>query len=190
MTLPDALLDAHHKGHVYWPKRSNMKLESGVPLLVFCEDWVRWWSLEDIRDFELPDYWREDVQITPFASNPYGDYWAFITPDTNDRCVALVAHDLNESRLYAPSFEGFLYRKALDGLAEVEHPDDVRRRHERASVEALVDYVPKEWLRDIQDALELRPLREENAADIARARLAWPKFDTTIPHELPLPYEA
>lgn len=190
MRLPDSFIKAQSLGHVFPPQGTDTELESGIPLLTFCDDWVRWWSAADIDGFQPPDFWRPDVGLRPFASNPYGDYWAFF-PSEDDLHLAVVvqvAHDLNSTQLYAPSFEAFLYRKALDGLAEHDNPDEARLTAETVGIEALAPYMGNGWMDDFKVMMATRPREAKAATDIARARLGWPRFDETFEHEHPDPW--
>jgi hypothetical protein len=77
---------------------------------------MEWYELEEIAEFEFPDYCRPHLQgLVPFAYNGAGDYWCWNTLGQSEghTPILLCPHDYMLATIYAPHFPAALYRQAL-----------------------------------------------------------------------------
>lgn len=101
----------------------NWSITRPLPLLHHPER-PEWFSLAEIAEFEQPNYWREDLTFVPFAHNGAGDWWCWLPQWSTEgqTPVAFCPHDLNQSSMFSPDFESFLFRMILEMLART-YPD-------------------------------------------------------------------
>ena len=135
------------------------------PALMMVSHHVEWWGLEDVVNWDAPDYYA--LTFVPFAANGAGDLWAWY-PASGTEEVVFVPHDENAAQHYAPHFEGFLFRHIVQGLAEIyEHAGQTytpeqRVQDAKANVNTLAPYLRPAWV-SLLNELTSRPLEFDKA---------------------------
>ena len=126
---------------------------------------VEWMTPSDIAEHEPEDYWDKAVALVPFAQNGGGDLWCFHpgAKAGDDVPVALVPHDEMVAEIFAPNFEGFLFRQLLGAFSEIDpshhsYTPEETKQCAAAEIKTLTPYVRKEWI-DVLKEVASRPLQ-------------------------------
>ncbi|MCA9626454.1 MAG: hypothetical protein KC766_02255 [Myxococcales bacterium] len=135
--------------------------EEGLPAL---GDRVRWWSLKRIARWQPPADWRAASDAVPFAQTSDGDLWCWYPSwATGNTPPVVLVRASEEARLYAPNFEGFLFRQLLDWLsgvpgAALDCDEAELESRARTAVDSVRPHLRSNWLA-LLDAVRERPLR-------------------------------
>ncbi len=133
----------------------------GLPAL---GDRVKWWSLRRMASWQPPSDWSAASDAVPFAQTANGDLWCWYPgwATGNTPPIVLVSGG-KDARLYAPNFEGFLFRQLLEQLSgaegqSLERDEAELERQAQAALERVRPYLRSNWLA-LLDAVRERPLR-------------------------------
>lgn len=177
-----------------WRKAS---LENPSALLM-ASFHVEWMDPKDIAEHEPEDHWDKKLTLVPFAQNGAGDLWCFHPGGKHGEeiPIALVIHDELDAEIFAPSFEGFLFRQLLNALAEID-PSQAKYTPEEtlkcvgAEIKTLTPYVRKEWI-DVLKEVASRPMTTKpksgyrsfitfnDAKALAATTFGYDKLDSTF----------
>ena len=208
--LPPIYRQLHNDGVLYdiapeeWQQHwREWSITRPLPLLHHPER-PEWFNLAEIAEFEQPGYWREDLTFVPFAHNGAGDWWCWIPQWTKEgrTPVAFCPHDLNQSNVFSPDFEGFLFRMILEMLART-YPEPFSpaalEQATRTDLAQLQPYLRLSWQniineiigRDYQRIEERGPTSadgyycfcpEAEIRDIIQSELDFNRLDETFKH--------
>lgn len=138
----------------------RMHEEAALEGLPSLGEHVQWWSLRRIANWQPPSNWSAATDAVPFAQTAAGALWCWYPSwaTGNTPPVVLVTPG-EEARLYAPNFEGFLFRQLLEQLSGA-HPARDEAEFTALAGAALDDVRPflrSNWLA-LLDAVRERPL--------------------------------
>ena len=174
----------------------NRALEN-PPALLMAGIHVEWMSPQDIVAYERFEHWDPTLTLVPFAQNGGGDLWCFHpNAKEGDRVpIALCPMDSEMAEIFAPDFEGFLFRQLLGAFAEIDPADgdftpDETKARVKAEIKTLTPYVRKAWI-GVLDEVASRPMQTDknryrsfisfkDAKALARDTFTYEKLDESF----------
>ncbi|MGE0321142.1 MAG: hypothetical protein AB7K71_22585 [Polyangiaceae bacterium] len=175
----------------------RMHEESALDGLPALGDRVQWWSLKRIANWLPPTNWSAASDAVPFAQTASGELWCWYPSwaTGNTPPVVLVAPN-EETRLYAPNFEGFLFRQLLEQLSGVTSSEADAAKfaaHARKGVDAVRPFLRSNWLALLAAVQERPPhlnertghlqfLEPEEAREIVQRELPFEDLSPSLLH--------
>ncbi len=152
---------------------------------------AEWMPLTEMQSYEPEEYQKPG--FVPFASEADGSHWCW-WPSAYPESVVLCPRDCYDGEFYAPSFEGFLYRRLLDfcgtgfdmenGAEEAEENRDILK----TSVARLSDYLPNAWQKTLESLTTASPVqRVYNGRPAGVGLLTYEQQQATVQRDLAFP---
>lgn len=127
---------------------------------------VQWWSLRRIANWRPPSNWSAATDAVPFAQTEAGALWCWYPSWATGNTPPVVLVTPGEgARLYAPNFEGFLFRQLLERLSGADAASDEAEftAFAEAAVNDVRPFLRSNWLALLDAVRERPPHRSEQS---------------------------